>query len=362
MATYKKIRLGILGTGGMANLHAESFKAIHGVELTACMDVDLKRAGAFAKRHGVRHVCDREDQLYDAVDAVSIVTPDRFHVGQTIAALKAGLHVMCEKPLGTTLTEAKRAARAATTSAKNGRVHMINFSYRNSAAFHYAAKLVADGKLGEVRHVHSSYLQQWLAVPTWGHWSGDGWLWRLQTAAGSGGVLGDIGCHLLDFTTGVAGPVKALGCRLHTFKKQDPATGRFVSRYKGKQLDANDSAMIELAFDGGGVGQAHTTRWATGKANSIVLHVHGTEGALAIDLDDDYNHIRLCLGRSLKKAEWKKKVLKATPTMYQRFIRSIRTGRNDQPDLTRGAQVQAYLDACERSSQAGGKMVVIKQV
>ena len=367
MATNKKIRLGILGTGGMANLHAGAFKAIRNVELTACMDVKHDRARAFAKQYGIKHVCEREDQLLDCVDAVSIVTPDKFHVEQTIAALKAGLHVMCEKPLGTTLAEAKRAARAPGRYGKKAQtggpcIHMINFSYRNSAAFHYAAKLVADGKLGQIRHVHSSYLQQWLAVPTWGHWTEDGWLWRLRTASGSGGVLGDIGCHLLDFTTGIAGPAKALGCRLHTFKKLDPASGQYVSRYKGKSLDANDSALIELAFTDGGIGQAHTTRWATGRANSIQLEVHGTEGALAIDLDDDYNHIRLCMGRSLKKNAWMKKVIKATPTMYQRFIRSIRTGKNDQPDLTRGAEIQAYLDTCERSAADGGKMVMVKKV
>lgn len=366
MTRTNKLKIGILGTGGMANLHAGAYKDIRGVELTACMDVNAQRAREFADTHGFKHALTTEGDLLDAVDALSIVTPDKFHVPMAIRALRAGKHILCEKPLALSLPEARKAARAAAKASGSrasggGVIHMINFSYRNSAAFHHAAKLVADGKLGEIRHVHSRYLQQWLTANQWGNWTQEKFLWRLQTAAGSGGVLGDIGCHLLDFTTGIAGDLKALGCRLHTFKKLDPDKGEYVSSYRGKRLNANDTALIEMAFEDGAVGQAQTTRWATGRANSLALEVHGTEGALAIDLDDDYNHIRTCLGKARHKPEWKKRVLKPTPNIYQRFVRSIKTGINDQPDLLRGAQIQAYLDACERSAKDGGKMVRIRK-
>ncbi len=344
----------------MANLHAMEFKKIRGVEFVGCMDVNHERAKTYAQNHGFKHVFSDPDDLLDAVDALSIVTPDKFHVEQAIRAMKAGKHILCEKPLGLSLADAKKAAKAAAKASDQGIIHMINFSYRNSAAFHAAAKLVASGKLGEIRHVRGRYLQSWLSSGNWGHWTGEAWLWRLQTAAGSGGVLGDIGCHLLDFITGVAGDVDKLGCRLHTFLKYDPNEKAYIAKYRGKKLDANDTAMIEMSFVNGAVGQANTTRWATGYANSVALEVHGTDGALAIDLDTDYNHLRVCLGRDVKKVQWKTRVIKATPTIYQRFIRSIRTGKNDQPDLVRGAQIQAYLDACERSAKEDGKMMRIK--
>ncbi len=357
---YNKIRLGIIGTGGMANLHADQFKQVRGVELTACMDVNEDRAKAYADRHGFRQVCPDMSGLLDEVDAVSIVTPDPYHVPMAIEALKAGRHVLCEKPLALSLPEAKKVGRVARQASRRGIIHMINFSYRNSAAFHYAAKLVADGRLGEIRHVHSRYLQHWLTSHQWGKWTDEKWLWRLQSQAGSKGVLGDLGCHLLDFTSGIAGDIKALSCRLHTFPKIDPRTGRRVRRYAGKPLDVNDTAMIELQFANGAVGQTHTTRWSTGHANSIEFEVAGTEGALAIDLDAGYEKVRLCLGKARHKAEWSTRTLKPTPNIYQRFIRSIRSGNNDQPDLLRGVQVQAYLDACERSAEKDGQMTRVR--
>src|SRR5258708_33609832 len=121
-----KIRIGIIGTGGMANTHAEQFKQIPGVELTSCLDVIPGRADAFAERQHVRYVAKDLGQLLDQVDAVSVVTPDRFHAAASLAALHAGKHLLCEKPLTTTLAEARAVARAA--RAAKGSVAMVNFS------------------------------------------------------------------------------------------------------------------------------------------------------------------------------------------------------------------------------------------
>jgi predicted dehydrogenase len=346
------IRVGIVGTGGMANHHARTFKKIPGVRLTSCLDVVPGRAEAFAKEHGVASVAKNLRALLREVDAVAIVTPDRFHAGPAIAALSAGKHLLCEKPLTVTLAEARKVARAAAAAERRGVVHMTNFSYRRSAAMQKAIALSRGGKLGELRHVHSFYLQSWLAQPAWGHWTGEAWLWRLRTAAGSGGVLGDIGCHILDLTTAVSDELEAVRCELATFPKitQD---GKRVGRYHGKVLDANDSAIIELRFAGGALGVVHTTRWAAGHHNHLRCEVHGTKGALRFDLDADYDAIETCLGKDMPKAAWTATKLKPTPDNHQRFIRAIRTGKREQPDIFRGAQVQAYLDACERSAKTG---------
>ncbi len=286
------------------------------------------------------------------MDAVTVVTPDRFHAVPSIAILRAGKHLLCEKPLTVTLAESRQVAMAAKKAAAKGAIHMVNFSYRRSAAFQKAIGVVAAGQLGEMRHVHSFYFQSWLSADTWGSWTGEGLLWRLQTTAGSGGVLGDVGCHILDLTTAVAGDVARIRCELRTFAKVSP-DGKIITKWQGKTLDANDSAVIEIEFTNGAIGVVQTTRWASGHVNSLRLEAHGTKGALMFDLDRDYNKLDLCIGVDKNKAAWKTETLKPTPNNFQRFVSAIRKGKPDQPDILRGAQVQAYLDACERSAKSG---------
>ena len=348
----KIIKLGIIGTGGMARWHAESFKKLAGVELASCLDVVPGRAAEFAKANGVQQAARDLDELLDQVDAVTVVTPDRFHAAPALAVLQAGKHLLCEKPLCPTLAEARQVASAARRAAQTGVIQMINFSYRASAALQDAMARVRAGQLGELRHIHSFYLQGWLSSNTWGNWTQENLLWRLQSAAGSGGVLGDLGCHILDLTTAVGGEVARIRCDLRTFPKVDPA-GRSVREWQGQALDANDTAIIELEFSTGAVGLVHTTRWAAGHSNSLRLEAHGTAGALMFDLDRDYHKIDLCLGAARQAPTWSTESLTPTPTNYERFIRAIQTGQPDQPDIIRGAQIQAYLDACERSAKSG---------
>lgn len=342
------IRIGIIGTGGMANAHAKSYQAIKGVEVAACMDVVADKAKAFAETYGIRHACAKFEDVFAHVDAVSIVTPDRFHAGPTLAALKAGVHVLCEKPLTTTLAEARKVAAAAAKAKAKGIIGMVNFSYRRSAAFQKAISLVASGAIGEVRHVHAHYLQGWLAgirEPE----AGKTLAWRLQTAWG-GGVLADLGCHILDLSTAVVGPVAAARCDFANFPKIRRNGKPFIA-WKKEQMDADDTAAIHLRFASGlSFGVVHTTRWATGRGNTIRVEVHGTEGAVMFDLDRSYEQIDVF---TRAKQQWKTLTLKPAPTIYQRFIKAIRTGTADQPDLARGAEIQGILDACARSARSG---------
>ncbi|MEE9211845.1 MAG: Gfo/Idh/MocA family oxidoreductase, partial [Phycisphaeraceae bacterium] len=339
-----KIRIGIVGTGGVAHFHAGAYAQMRGVELTACLDVVPARAEAFAQQYGMKYVVSDLDELIDRVDAVCVTTPDRFHAPVSLKVLKARRHLMCEKPLTTTLAQARRVARAAQQAHdEDGVVHMINFSYRSAPPLAEAKKLIQRGALGELRHVNSRYFQSWLSGHHWGHWSEEKWVWRLQSASGSLGVLGDLGCHILDFTTAVVGDLKAVRCTLKTYPKIDPQ-GRGVTKLNGKALDANDTALMEMQFANGVVGLCQTTRWATGYSNTVALEVSGTQGALSIDLGESGGSLKLCLGKDRHNPTWKVKQLKPVPSNFQRFIRAIRRGVPDQPDVVRGAQVQAYLD------------------
>jgi predicted dehydrogenase len=364
MATLKH---GIIGTGGMAKAHARNFTSIRGVTLHACFDAVPDRAAAFAEAHGVRHAVDSLDDLLETCDSVSVVTPDATHAPLSLKVLAAGRHLLCEKPLTTTLADARKVARAARAATdRHGTVHMINFSYRDAPAVQKAIQLAAAGRLGQVRHATGKYLQAWLGSKVWGSPLQESWLWRQQIPPGggpaAGGTLGDIGCHLLDLATAVAGDLKALRCHTHTLPKIDPDTGETFRSHQGKKLNANDTVHIDFELaDSPGVGNLQATRWATGHPNQVALGVYGTLGAIEIDLEDSYTTLRTCLGKNRDQAEWTTLELKPTPNNYQRFVKSIKTGRNDAPDVYRGAQVQAYLDACERSAEADGKRVTIRK-
>ena len=345
-----KIRIGIIGTGGMAAQHALSFKRQEGVQLASCFDVVPGKAEEFARKQEVATVASSIPDLLRQVDAVSVVTPDRYHMEPSLAALEAGKHLLCEKPLTVTLAESRRVAAAAAKAADRGAIHMVNFTYRRSAAFQEAMQLMHEGKLGNLRQVRSFYFQSWLVAGTWGHWTSPGLLWRLETAAGSGGVLGDIGCHILDMTTAIAGPVKQVRCALATFPKIAP-DGHEVTEWEGHQLDANDLAFVELRFASGALGITQASRWAVGHTNHLRFEASGTKGALRFEFEDypgSYDEIEL-----YEHNKWHRRCLVPTLGVFDRFINAIKSGKQDQPDVFRGAEIQAMLDAAERSAQSG---------
>lgn len=353
MPGMKPIRIGIVGTGGMAAAHARYFRAAGGVELASCYDIDPARCAAYAAAHGVGHVAASLDELIDAVEAVSVVTSDAAHAPVALRALKAGRHVFCEKPLTVTLGEARRVARAYARARRRGAIGMTNFSHRG-AHFDLARRIVARGDLGELRYVRAHYLQGGLAVK--GAWQASKAIWRLQTARGSAGVLGDLGCHLLDFVTGICGPAAAVRCTLRTHTKIG-ADGRRYTRWQGVALDANDTAAVDVDFAGGAFGHCQTTRWAGGHRNDVLLEVHGTDGALSLGHTfPEKPFCRICRGRAIKKWEWKDLPVPAFVSNWQRFVRAIRRGTPAQPDIFRGAEIQALLDACHRSA-AGEKRI-----
>lgn len=341
------IRIGIIGTGGMAHAHADAFKSIRGCAVTACCDIDAKKASAFAEKFHIPRVYgDYRELLADAdVDAISTPTPDPLHAPVSIASAMAGKHVLCEKPLAISYPEARRMVAAAK---QNGVINMVNLSYRNAPAIQKAAEIIHSGRLGQVRHVQADYLQGWLTGKYWGDWhTSPNWLWRLSARHGSMGALGDIGVHIVDFAGFPVGPIKKINCLLKTLPKAPRSRiGRYV-------LDANDTAIITVEFANGAVGSITATRWATGRANRLTLSIHCDKGAVDVNLDRSPATIMLCEGKDIHRTQWKEIPCPRAPNIFQRFIKSIRTGTNDQPDFARGAEVQKILDACIRSNEIG---------
>jgi predicted dehydrogenase len=341
------LNVAIVGTGGMANMHAQNFQKIEGVTVTCACDIDEKRVGEFAAKHGIGSTYTDYGKMLAEGDfsAISVVTPDSTHARLSLQAVAAGKHVLCEKPLATNADDADQMAEAAL---KAGVINMVNFSYRNSSAWQRARQMVMDGDLGTVYHFQAHYLQSWLTSTDWGDWkTSPGWLWRLSKAHGSHGALGDVGVHILDFATGPVGHAENVFCLLKTF---DKAPDGRIGDY---QLDANDSALVTLECANGAVGTLAITRLATGHQNSLALSIHGDRAALRLDLDKSYQMLEICrLAPDGTTQPWESVYCGKTPNIYQRFVDSIRSGKQDQPDFARGAEVQHLLDACHRSAES----------
>lgn len=333
------MRILILGTGGMAAQHAKHFAAIEGVSVVAGVDVDPVRLDTFRQTHNIPNGFASLDAAvaWGEFDAVANVTPDSIHHSTSIAALRAGKHVFCEKPLA---TDAQKAFEMVEVAESAGLINMVNLTYRNVAQLQRAREIVVSGEIGEVKHVEASYLQSWLVQPAWGDWRTQSqWLWRLSTKHGSNGVLGDIGVHILDFASYGAGvDISHVFARLKTF---DKAPGNKIGDY---ELDANDSFTMSVDFTNGALGVIHASRWATGHMNELRLRVYGDKGAVEVQHRHDWSKLRVSLGDDVKTGDWKEVDVPPVPTNYQRFAEAVKTGVQQEPSFRHAAELQKVLD------------------
>ena len=155
---------------------------------------DPRGVEAAAKRYGFAETATdwREVVTRDDIDVIDICTPGDTHMPIAVAALEDGKHVLCEKPLANSVAEAEAMALAAEEARAAGQRSMVGFNYRRVPALVLARQLVAEGRLGELRHVRGAYLQDWLvdpAVPL---------AWRMRRESAGSGALGDIGAHVID--------------------------------------------------------------------------------------------------------------------------------------------------------------------
>lgn len=346
-------RILMLGTGAMARHHAERFGAMPGCQLVAAVDASDARARDFAAAFQIPTAFGSLDEAiaWGAFDAVVNATPDGAHKATTLPLLAAGKAVFCEKPLAVDYPDASAMVQAAEAA---GLVNMVNLTYRNAAALQLARAMVKAGEIGEVRHVQASYLQSWLTGRHWGDWrTEERWLWRLSSAHGSKGVLGDIGVHILDFVTfGTGLDIVALHARMRTF---DKAEGGAIDVYK---LDVNDSVAITAEFSNGALGVIHMSRYATGKANDLDLMIHGEKGALKIWADSNSSTLEVCLGPDIETQAWKPVDCPPTPRNETRFLIALLSGVNGDPDFRRAAEVQKLLDLAF-VSDAEGRMLPV---
>ncbi len=204
----RTIGVGLLGYGFMGRAHADAFRRLAALpspppllpELVAVAGRDALAVGEAAARFGFeRAVSDWAELVADErIGLLDNGGPNALHAEPTIAAVRAGKHVLCEKPLGRTAEESREIWQAAVSADV---VHMCGFNYRFVPAIRLARELRAAGDLGEIRHFRCAYLQDWLADP------GAPWSWRLDREAAGAGAIGDLGSHLADLARFLVGEV-----------------------------------------------------------------------------------------------------------------------------------------------------------
>ncbi len=166
-------------------------------------------------------------------------------------------------------------------------------------------------------------------------------------------MLGDLGIHILDFAAYVADQMPAsIHCRLKTFGK---AEGDRIGAYG---LDANDSFIMSIEFDGGALGVVHATRWAPGYANAQKLGVYGTKGGLEIWFESEKMGLRVCAGADVDTQTWREVECPPVPNTYDTFIEAVRRGENFEPSFRRAAELQHVLDLAFESDRLGAALPV----
>ncbi|GGU27326.1 Gfo/Idh/MocA family protein [Nocardioides albus] len=295
--TEQKATLGVgmIGYAFMGAVHSHAWRSAHrffDLPLTPRMQVvcgrDATRVAEAATRFGWEDsATDWRDVIArDDVDLVDVCTPGDTHAEIAIAALEAGKHVLCEKPLANSVAEAERMAAAAAVAAERGVRTMVGFTYRRVPAIALARKLVADGRLGELHHVRAQYLQDWLADPE------APLSWRLDKSKAGSGALGDIGAHVIDLTQHITGDrIQEVSGMLETFVKERPVAedSSGLSATAGADrgpVTVDDTALFLARFAGGAVGSFEATRFATGRKNAIRIEINGSKGSLAFDFED----------------------------------------------------------------------------
>jgi predicted dehydrogenase len=307
----------------------------------------------------------------DDIDLVDICTPGDTHHEIAVAALRAGKHVLCEKPLANSVAEAEAMADAAAESALAGVRSMVGFTYRRVPAISLARRLVSEGRIGEVRHVRAQYLQDWISdaeAPL---------SWRLQKDRAGSGALGDIGAHIIDLTQFITGDrIAEVSGRLETFVKERPLAGTHPGRpgtapAERGAVTVDDAAVFLAGFTGGAVGVFEATRFATGRKNAIRVEVNGSRGSLAFDFED-MNVLQFYDADEPDETAGFRRILATDPGHpyvaawwppghglgYEHafthqvvdLVTSIAEGSDPTPTFADGLQVQRVLAAVETSS------------
>ncbi|GAA0475911.1 oxidoreductase [Paractinoplanes deccanensis] len=376
----EQLRVGMVGYAFMGAAHSQAWRTVNhafDLPLSARMTAVAGRsadavAAAAAKLGWAEHTTDWRSLIdRDDIDLIDICTPGDTHREIALAALAAGKHVLCEKPLANSVAEAREMAAAAARA--RGVFAMCGFNYRRVPAVALMRDLVASGRIGKLHHVRAVYLQDWIVDPQFPL------VWRLRKEVAGSGALGDIGAHIVDLTQFVTGQsITEVSALTETFVKSRPLPSASAglsasgsSSYGDVTVD--DAALFLARLDGGAVATYEATRFATGRKNALRVELNGSLGSLAFDFER-MNELSFYDG-ALPTAEQGFSTIQVTepdhPYMaawwpaghgigYEHtfthevrdLIAAIAAGDQPTPSFADALQVQLVLDAVAKSAES----------
>jgi predicted dehydrogenase len=387
MSEVPSVGVGMVGYAFMGRAHSQAWQAVSRAfdpplrpRLAAICGRDGAATRAAAGRLGwaAAETDWRALIARDDVQLVDIVAPGNLHAPIAIAALQAGKHVLCEKPLANTLAEAEAMAAAADAAFPQGARAMVGFNYRRVPAIALARRLVEAGRIGPVRHVRAVYLQDWLVDPD------SPLTWRMQVEQAGSGALGDLGAHIVDLAQFLTGDeIVGVSALSATFIDRRPLPGgsgdgdaREGATGTGR-VTVDDAVVFSARFGSGALGSFEATRYATGRKNALRIELNGSAGSLAFDLerlnelefydggDTDagvtggFRRILVTeAGHPYLSGWWPPgHILGWEHTFTHQakdLLTAIAAGAQPEPSFGDGLAVQRVLDAVGRSAAGGG--------
>jgi predicted dehydrogenase len=423
------IGVGMVGYAFMGRAHSQAWQAV-----SRAFDPPLRpRLAAICGRDRAA-TCAAADRLgwaaaetdwhaliaRDDVQLIDIAAPGSVHAPIAIAALQAGKHVLCEKPLANTAAEAERMSAAADAAYPSGARAMVGFNYRRVPALALARRLVEQGRIGTLRHVRAVYLQDWLVDPD------SPLTWRLQADQAGSGALGDLGAHIVDLARFLTGDeIAGVSAVSATFVEERPlldgpedrsatagaagaadanrtgstdgagtanANGTDVADRVGAadgtrrtgRVTVDDAVVFSARFASGALGSFEATRYAAGRKNGLRIELNGSVGSLAFELErlnelefydgDDTDGGVTAGFRRILVTEAEHPYLSGwwppghvigwehTFTHQAKdLLTAIAVGAQPRPSFGDGLAVQRVLDAAQRSAAVGGGWETIRQ-
>ena len=283
-----QIGVGLIGTGFMGKCHALAFGAVRAVfgdvpepRLELLCDVPAEAAGAMAGQLGFARSTDDWRALVGdpRVDLVAITTPNNLHREMAVAALQAGKHVYCEKPLAITLEDARAMAAAAREA---GVVTQVGYNYVKNPALEHARALVESGAIGRVIQFRGTYDEDYMADPA------VPWTWRCRRETGGLGTLGDLGCHLVSVAEYLVGPIASVCADTEIAHRTRPLPDGSGTG----EVENEDIASALLRFEDGTPGLFSSSRCGWGRKCALGWELQGERGAIGFD-QERMNELRL---------------------------------------------------------------------
>lgn len=349
----RPIRVGIIGTGIGGSVHVPVFREIEDAEIVAIGSRRLERAETLANKHGIdvssddfREIVERPD-----VDAVVVATPPYLHHPITIAALEAGKHVLCEKPMARNLAEARDMVNLTRTA---GVVAAVNHEYRYMPARKHVKTMMDEGFIGTPHSASVVVFRSSLSDP---HGRPFSWLMERDKA---GGMLAASGSHYIDLLRWWFGDIKSVAGLTATMvpRRHLPDSSEMAT------VDADDNFSLMLRFQNGAIATIHVSATATSDAGEEIT-LSGADGMILLQGDgalwgsraQDTGLFEIEIPRPFtrKLPEFAHVLARPTALLATDWIHAIRTGETppDLPTFDDGARIQEIIDGVHRSSEQG---------